>query len=162
MSKRTASFVDSRKIQIQSERKNLNDFIKNLQSNKEAYLLFYEQAERSNLAKRSPQRKFQFEYFDNYIKPHQMASHRTLIDGVSQQSAKTRNRYQSSTLPKQSSQTTFIPLRDLLQKNHADRVQDYLKKMDSSSQNDDQQGQSTKQNHELKKSITKLYYSGNE
>ena len=54
--KRGGSFVDSRKIQ--SERKNLNDFIKNIQSNKQAYLLFYEQAERNNLTKRSPQRKF--------------------------------------------------------------------------------------------------------
>ena len=86
-----------------------------------------------------------------------MLLHRTLIDGVSQQSSKTRNRYQSSTMVKQSSQTNFIPLRDLLQKNHADRVQDYLKKMDSSSQNDEDKGNQTHGSHSLKKSITKLY-----
>jgi hypothetical protein len=39
------------------DRKNISDFINNIQTNKEAFELFYEMAERQRFTQRSPQRK---------------------------------------------------------------------------------------------------------
>ena len=41
----------------------------NIKENKQGFELFYEQAEKSKLAQVSPQRKFQFQYYDSFIKP---------------------------------------------------------------------------------------------
>jgi hypothetical protein len=61
------SFIDTQKRM--ADRKSLMDFVNSIQQNKEAYSIFYEKAEKKGMMERSPQRKFQHQYYDAYIKP---------------------------------------------------------------------------------------------
>ena len=45
------------------------NFISQIQKDQDAYNMFYQQAEKRGMVQASPQRKFQFQYFDQYIKP---------------------------------------------------------------------------------------------
>ena len=54
---------------LKSDRKNINEFIKALQEDKEKYEMFYEMAERAKFVQRSPTRVAHQEYFDRCIKP---------------------------------------------------------------------------------------------
>lgn len=85
--------------------------------------MFYEMAERANFVQRSPTRVAQQQYFDKFIKPSTTRLH----------SQMRRHTYQGKSIEGQSSHS-FIPLRDLLSKNHSDRVQDYLHQMDGQTQ----------------------------
>ena len=54
---------------VKRDRKSLNDYIANIQTNKEAYSLFMQKAEKIGMIEKSPQRKQQFIYYDTFIKP---------------------------------------------------------------------------------------------
>ena len=45
---------------VKRDRKSLNDYIANIQTNKEAYSLFMQKAEKIGMIEKSPQRKQQF------------------------------------------------------------------------------------------------------
>ena len=60
---------------IKADRQSLKDYIAQIQTNKEAYSLFYEQAEKKGMMEKSPQRRFQYQYYDTYIKPQLDLSH---------------------------------------------------------------------------------------
>ena len=67
MSVRKVSLLGPDKIK--AERKNLQEFISNLQQNKDAFEVFHSMAEKQRLTSKSPARTFQHDYFENYIKP---------------------------------------------------------------------------------------------
>jgi hypothetical protein len=99
---------------IKADRKSLNDYIVQIQTNKEAYSLFYEQAEKKGMMEKSPQRKFQFQYYDTYIKPQLDLSNTDTPMKSKAQTMRGRNASAGG--------RAFIPLRDLLKRNHDDRV----------------------------------------
>jgi hypothetical protein len=116
------SFIDAQKRL--NDRKSLLDFVNSIQQNKEAYSLFYEQAEKKGLMEKSPQYKFQYQYFDTYIKPQLDMGQTINFDSAQKAKAQTIRGRNASAGARE-----FIPLRDLLKRNHDDRVQDYLTKM---------------------------------
>ena len=62
-------FIDTQKRL--NDRKSLMEFVTQIQQNpdKAAYSVFYQEAEKKGFIEKSPQRKFQYHYYDTYIKP---------------------------------------------------------------------------------------------
>lgn len=60
---------------IKSDRRNINEFIKTLQEDKEKYELFYEMAERARFVQRSPTRVTHQQYFERFIRPQNARLH---------------------------------------------------------------------------------------
>ena len=80
-------------------------------------------AEKQRLTNKSPARNVQHNYFESYIKP---------------QRERTRLKRNSHAM-NNTDEKKFIPLRDLLRKNHADRVQDHLRKEEEKERDEKQQ-----------------------
>ena len=123
-------FVDREKRM--ADRKSLMDFMTSIQQNKESFSLFYEHAERRGMMEKSPQRKFQHQYYDAYIKPQIDMTFANQFDSHSKPKSNTMRHTKNMSV----GGGDFIPLRDLLKRNHDDRVQDYLFKMNEESTDD--------------------------
>jgi hypothetical protein len=93
------------------------EFITQIQENKDSFTLFYEHAEKKGMMEKSPQRKFQYQYYDAYIKPQLNPSQISQYDPSLKPKAKTTKHRNVSVTPQE-----FIPLKDLLRRNHDDRV----------------------------------------
>ena len=120
------------------DRKHITNFMEMIQQDKNAYQMFRDEAEKIGMVWSTPlkkqQSKLQHDYFNQYIKPTQLQreqqkafqeqQHQIMIDQMTNSDSgygsKTRIGY------KKQSQTQFIPLSDLLKRNHGDRVQYHL------------------------------------
>lgn len=96
--------------------------------------MFKKEAQKIGILPSYPQRQFQHDYFNNFIKPQQdyisqgpiSANHDSRLARTIPKSV-TDRRHKLVTDP---SRESFIPMNDLLKRNHKDRVQDYLSQMD--------------------------------
>lgn len=134
------------------DRKNINDFIAVIQKDRHAYEMFRKEAERSGMEWAEPiskkQSKMQFEYFKTYIEPQQRdiaerkqlqeRSQMMMITGrnsVSQShGSHGRMANNRSTLGTERTAQSFIPLADLLKRNHNDRVAYHLSMLEGEEQ----------------------------
>lgn len=103
----------------------IKDFIEQIQNDKLAYEIFRNEAERSGMTWTSPlkqqQRLFQHQYFKDFILPQQ------------EEAKKERQRYEEMTQVNTdrskelgAKSVNFIPLSDLLKRNHHDRVKYHM------------------------------------
>lgn len=122
---RQAQFLKDQKERRKRDKIHIKEFIETIQNDKLAYEIFRQEAEASGMTWTSPlkqhQRQFQHQYFKDFIQPQQEEQWRE------------RKRYEQMTQVNTdrnrdlgANATNFIPLSDLLKRNHNDRVKYHL------------------------------------
>ena len=118
-------------LQKLSPDKRAQAFVTQISENRCAYDLFKKKAlQQGFLGRQKPLQQQHNDYYTSYIKPMNITNDRSLSptttnDNNFTQKSGSRNRYGGS----QQRRKPFIPLGELLTKNHNDRVADYLTKM---------------------------------
>ena len=91
-----ANKPDIGKEQLRVQRRNLQKFMEDIQGNQTAYDFFYKQAEKHKILDAVPQRRFQFEYYDSYIKPNQVLTRRPRATDL--YTSKSRRQFHNTTV----------------------------------------------------------------
>ena len=128
--------MSKRDLRKLSPDKSAAAFLTQLSESREAFTVFNQEAKRKGLMSSRPSINPQNEYYEKYMKPTTFlggssAKKLSILGKLNQTSTNSihvgKESVANSTFSK--TRASFVPLRDLLARNHEDRVQDYLEKM---------------------------------